>query len=66
MLGTKEFYDLMDMFEKTAKKAVWVKGAFDREDKELFKKQYYYQNGEVNEMFKLFMLGYSYGKAINY
>jgi len=36
----------------------------DREDKELWAKQRYYQDGTVNQMFCCFLSGYALGKAV--
>ena len=61
MLNTKEFYDVMSQFEKH-----WlVYGKrMDREDKELWTKQRYYQDGTVNQMFCCFLSGYALGKSV--
>jgi len=64
MLGTKEFYDLMDQFEKISKTMVQVPSAFAKEPKELWRKKIYYQNGHTNNAFIIFMNGYSLGKAV--
>ncbi|MCK9622134.1 MAG: hypothetical protein M0R47_16560 [Methylobacter sp.] len=58
MLFTKEHYDLLKDFEKLFKHE-----RLDKEDKKLWKKGQIYQNGEVNNMFKAFQLGYSFGKV---
>lgn len=63
MLGSKEFYDVMALFEKTLLQAVFVSAKIEREPKENWKKQYYYTNGEVNNLFKVFLWGYQCGKA---
>ena len=59
MLQTKEFYDVMDMFEKT----------FDyvgrKESKEEWPRQHYYCSGKLNTEFIAFLAGYSFGKTIN-
>ena len=65
MLGTKEFYDLMESFEKYAKRNVRTGSmGLTKEPKENWKKQWYYSDGLANEAFKLFMVGYTLGKAI--
>lgn len=58
MLGTKEYYEVIAEFEKS------FKGRFDKEPMELWKKQRIYQDGNLNELFKAFLLGYSLGKVI--
>lgn len=64
MLGTKEFYDIMFVFEKYAQKNI-RKGSMGliREDKANWKNRYYYSDGITNDAFKLFLAGYSLGKA---
>ena len=59
-----EMYELMDFFERTIKKAVYVGGDFKREDKSMWQKCQYYCNGSVNDMFKVFLCGYTYRKSI--
>lgn len=65
MLHTKEFYELMEAFEKVAPRLVrtGVQG-FKREHKDNWGKQWYYFDGNVNDAFKLYMCGYANGKAI--
>ncbi|MFA5135677.1 MAG: hypothetical protein WC505_07895 [Patescibacteria group bacterium] len=58
MLFTKEHYELLKDFEKLFKHE-----RLDKEDKEMWKKGQIYQSGEVNNMFKAFQLGYSFGKV---
>lgn len=60
MLLTKEHYELLSEFERTFKGK-----RLDREqNKELWKKGQVYENGEVNDLYKAFILGYTLGKAI--
>ncbi len=61
---SKELYDLMDFFERSAPKLVYC-GGFEREKKELWLKGFYYANGNVNNLFRLFMAGYTFGKSQN-
>ena len=56
---TKEHYDLMAEFEKNFKHL-----RLDKEEKSLWKDGHIYQDGEVNQLFKVFRLGYSYGKFV--
>jgi len=63
MLGTKEFYDLMDAFEKVAKNEIRTGASgLKREPRENWGKRLYYTDGTANEAFKIFMHGYSFGK----
>lgn len=66
-LGTKEFYELMDIFEKTQSKNILTGSmGLKREDKELWDKKRYYCDGNANDFFKMFICGYSLGKTSNY
>ncbi len=65
MLGTKEFYDMMESFEKYAKSNIRTGSmGLTREPKGNWERQWYYSDGLANEAFKLFIAGYSLGKAI--
>ncbi len=59
MLGTKEHYDVIDFFDR-----VNTNLRLDKEPKNLWKKGIIYQDGEVNDLFKQFLAGYNYGKAM--
>ena len=59
---TKEMYDLMDFFERSAKKLTYGLN-FDKEDKQMWTKAAYYQSGEVNNLFRIYMMGYTFGKS---
>lgn len=64
MLYSKEFYDIMSHFERTAKN--WVRTGsqgFKREDKEQWKSQSYYCDDNANSAFKSFLSGYMLGKS---
>lgn len=64
MLGTKEFYDVMDNFERYAKKNIMVGSmGFTKEAKDNWQRQNYYCDGVANNAFKLFLVGYSLGKV---
>jgi uncharacterized membrane protein len=59
MLNTKEHFDLMNKFERDFKDE-----RLDREeDKELWKRGRIYQNGNTNQLFLAYRMGYSYGKV---
>jgi hypothetical protein len=59
MLKTQEHYDLMAQFEKDCKP-----GRTDKEPKESWARGIIYQDGAVNELFKVYRMGYALGKAI--
>ena len=59
MLNSKEFYELMAQFEKDMKY-----GQLKREEKKMWPRKVYYCNGEVNNLFKIYMLGYQNAKCL--
>ena len=63
--NTKEFYEIMQQFEKDVKSIYIRKGSqgLKKEDKENWDRQNYYCDGEVNNCFKLYIMGYSFGKS---
>ena len=61
---SKEMYDAMDYFERGLNKVVFVSSDFQKEEKSLWASGHYYCNGRVNEMFLVFLFGYSYGVSI--
>lgn len=65
MVGTKEFYDLMDMFEKSVKK-IYIPGtkSLTREPRDTWTKGYIYTDGNVNSAFHVYMHGYVFGKYV--
>lgn len=66
MIGTKEFYELVEQFEEFASKN--LRGRLDKEDGFFDKNKkvkVWYCDGEVNDAFKSYMYGYSYGKAVH-
>lgn len=65
MLYTKEFYEIMEVFEKNAAKLVSMGASgLQKESKENWPKQQYYCDGNANNAFKMFLLGVSLGKTI--
>lgn len=58
MKGTKEFYDLQNQFEKDVKTLSYG-NTIERENKS---EKSFYKNGYINDLFKAYMLGYSYKK----
>lgn len=60
MLKSKEHYDLMAQFEREFKHK-----RLDREkNKELWAIGHVYENGEVNDLFLAYRLGYTFGQAV--
>ncbi len=56
---TKELYDLMEQFEK------WQEHLrLDKEPKELWPRNHFYQNGETNQLFLAFRRGFYLGKSV--
>ena len=65
MLYSKEFYEIMDVFEKNAKKLISMGSqGLKKEEKENWKNQQYYCDGNVNNAFKMFLQGVSLGKTL--
>jgi len=65
MLFTKEFYDVMEQFEKYAKQNVKMGSmGLKKEQTENWGKKWYYCDGFANEAFKIFLAGYSFGKVV--
>lgn len=60
MLFTKEHYELIAQFEKSAGKYFRL----DKEPKELWKRGQIFQNGEANNAFKMYCEGFAYGRAV--
>lgn len=66
MLHTKEFYEIMEVFERTSKEFVrFGTMGLKREPKENWANQYYYSDGNANEAFRIFLNGVSLGKLIS-
>ena len=61
---SKEMYDVMDFFERTIGKVAYVGSDFRREEKSLWEKAIYYCDGKTNDLFRVFLCGYTYRKAI--
>lgn len=59
MLGSKEHYELMTMFEKE-----FSHRRLERENKELWKIGVVYQDGHVNDLFKAYRQGCAYGQMV--
>jgi len=75
MYKNGELEEVMQQFEKSIKlSSVFVSGSMDKEEKEeietengriqkRYTHQAYYQNGQVNQLFIMFLHGYSFGKT---
>ena len=63
-VDTKEFHYLRTQFEKDIKVIMYI-GRLDREEKDMYSKGYFYQDGEVNKLFKVYMMGYQSHKCIS-
>jgi hypothetical protein len=59
MLHTKEYYSVMEQFEKDN-----ADYPLHREAKKFWERGIIYQNGEVNGLFNSYLQGYSLGKSI--
>jgi len=57
MYKTGEIYEVMADFEKVAT------GRMDKEPKDLWVKGQWYQNGEINKLFDMYLKGYAAGKC---
>lgn len=71
MRGTKEFAELMDSFEKACKSDYvgYLGCKVERIDPhgravEGFPNDQFYQNGDLNEKFKFYMMGYMEGRCV--
>jgi hypothetical protein len=58
-IKSQEHYDLMTSFERTFKGR-----RFDRESKDIWPIGAVYQDGQVNELFKAYRMGYALHKSI--
>lgn len=64
-VGTKEFYDLMNQFEKDLKNMNVYGCRIQREPLKMGEKNvYFYTDGRVNGLFEAYMFGYSNAKCI--
>lgn len=57
-IGSKDFYELLEMFEKE-----FSGYRLDREAKEFWAKGNVYQSGETNALFLAYRRGVAYGRA---
>lgn len=58
-VGTKEFYDILENFEKN-----FYHMRLDKESKEYWGTGQIFQNGETNNAYKAYVQGYSLGRAV--
>jgi len=63
--GTKEFYELMDSFEKAVKENPAVRCEIKRADRSKNPSHVFYDNGELNLAFQMFQSGYALHKSIS-
>lgn len=61
-VGSKEWYDLIHSFETQATKKLYMRGGLDKESKEMQKRGHVYTNGEVDNIFHAYMMGYMNGR----
>jgi hypothetical protein len=69
MRNTQEFNDAMDMFERSlAKSRIYVgTNVKDCRAKRVLggkPPSYFYENGKVDELFRMFLEGYAFGKCV--
>ena len=57
MYKSGEIYEVMADFEKVAS------GRMDKEPKEFLAKGQWYQSGEINKLFDMYLKGYAAGKC---
>lgn len=62
--GSKEFYEVQSQFEKDFRKHFY--GRLDREARGGCPNTNFYQDGQVNELFRAYMLGVGYGKLVSH
>nr|DAL98120.1 MAG TPA: hypothetical protein [Caudoviricetes sp.] len=60
--GTKEFYEVMEQFEKDIPKFAYIPAKFERAAKGVT--THFYEDGKTNELFKAYMLGYEAAKCV--
>lgn len=58
-VGTKEFYDILEKFEKD-----FYHMRLDKESEEFWKIGLIYQNGETNNAYNAYIHGYSLGRLV--
>ena len=57
-VGSSEFYELIAMFDREFKGS-----RLDKEAKDMWRKGYVYQHGEVNQLFIAYRKGFAFGKS---
>ncbi len=58
-IGTKEFEDILESFEKN-----FSHMRLDKESKEYWRTGQMYENGETNNAYRAYTLGYSFGRVV--
>ena len=65
MLHSKEFYELMNQFERDAKHLIRTgQQGLIREPKENWSKGIFYCDGNANIAFQIYQAGYSFSKCV--
>ena len=65
---TQETHEVMLQFEKNIKDGdilAYIPAQFEKEDKDLWRRQSWYKNGQVNAFFQCYYMGYAYSKTKN-
>lgn len=62
-LFSKEYYELLEQFERDSKSISRRSLRYDKEKKEFWQIGRIYQSEETNELFRLYSTGYSFGKS---
>ena len=57
---SREMYEALDYFERNIEKLTYTP-SLEREEKSNWKAGYYFKNGTVNSLFRVFLAGESYG-----
>jgi hypothetical protein len=57
-VGTREFYEILENFERNFKHM-----RLDKESEEYWNRGQIYQNGETNNSYSAYILGYSFGRV---
>lgn len=63
-LGSQEHINIMAQFERDIRHCSAYSLRFDREDKRLWPKGHFYQDGNTNHLFQAYKLGYSYARCV--
>lgn len=64
MFQNGEIEQVLDMFERSRKDLPYSGGTLSREPRENWKHGQFYSHGTVNNHFRCYLFGYSFGKAV--